>query len=154
MSLRTRLHVCAVFHVTSDYVLAPNVTALCRITPYLSLLQLITLLYCALIFCCNISLHYILFLGSHTLTAEYACQTIPGSPLVSDIYDANKVRIEGARGGEVNVPMVIDGRNWCSCLSVNLSVIYYLLLSIYFSLLLSICCCLLLLLLLLLNCHL
>lgn len=73
----------------------------------------------ALHFLQDLTLHYIFFLGSHSLVAEYAGQAIPGSPLVTDIYDANKVRIEGARGGEVNVPMVIDGRNWFAlCMSV------------------------------------
>lgn len=117
------------FHVVSRYALAWNFTALRCITPYLILLQYdyfallciyILLQYnIALHFLQDLTLHYIFFLGSHSLVAEYAGQAIPGSPLVTDIYDANKVRIEGARGGEVNVPMVIDGRNWFAlCMSV------------------------------------
>jgi hypothetical protein len=42
------------------------------------------------------------------LQAEYAGQIIPGSPLLMEVFDPNKIQIEGARLGEVNCPMVID----------------------------------------------
>jgi len=49
-----------------------------------------------------------MYIGTHLLKAEYAGQTIPGSPLVMEVFDPNKIQIEGARVGEVNSPMAVD----------------------------------------------
>lgn len=47
-------------------------------------------------------------IGTHMLYAEYAGQMVPGSPLPMEVFDPNKVQIEGQRIGQVGCPMVVD----------------------------------------------
>jgi len=49
-----------------------------------------------------------MYVGTHLMVADYAGQIIPGSPLQMDVFDPNKVLIEGARIGEVNQLMTVD----------------------------------------------
>lgn len=49
-----------------------------------------------------------IIMGTHSLVAEYAGQVIPGSPLIFEVFDPNKVLIEGSRVGEVGCNMVVD----------------------------------------------
>ena len=48
-------------------------------------------------------------LGPHNLDATYAGQKIPGSPIVTVMFDVKKVLIEGTRCSRVGEPVVLDG---------------------------------------------
>lgn len=49
-----------------------------------------------------------MFTGTHSLQAEYACQLVPGSPQTIEVSNPNKIHIEGARCGDVMMPMTLD----------------------------------------------
>jgi filamin len=42
----------------------------------------------------------------------YAGQAIMGSPFYVEIYDPNKIRVEGTRKGMVGQRMEFDSRSW------------------------------------------
>lgn len=48
------------------------------------------------------------FTGRHTVEILYAGQAIMGSPFYVEIYDPNKIRVEGTRRGMVGQKMEFD----------------------------------------------
>ena len=48
--------------------------------------------------------------GRHTVEILYAGQAIMGSPFYVEIYDPNKIRVEGTRKGMVSQRMEFDSR--------------------------------------------
>ena len=53
---------------------------------------------------------YLTFLGRHTVEILYAGQAVMGSPFFVEIYDPNKLRVEGHRVGVIGDSMGIDGK--------------------------------------------
>jgi len=49
-------------------------------------------------------------LGTHELSVEYGGQTIPGSPLVTEIFDPSKILLEGVKRCKVGELLVVDGK--------------------------------------------
>ena len=49
-------------------------------------------------------------LGRHTVEILHNGQAIMGSPFFVEIYDPNKIRIEGTRTGTVNERMEFDSK--------------------------------------------
>ena len=47
--------------------------------------------------------------GTHELSVEFGGQVVPGSPLVTEIFDASKILLEGTKRGKVGQPMIVDG---------------------------------------------
>jgi hypothetical protein len=48
--------------------------------------------------------------GLHYIEAQYAGQTILGSPLEADFFDPSKILIEGTKTGTVGEVLVLDGK--------------------------------------------
>lgn len=48
--------------------------------------------------------------GRHTVEILHNGDTIMGSPFYVEIYDPNKIRVEGSRSGEVGERMEFDGK--------------------------------------------
>jgi len=55
-----------------------------------------------------------LYLGRHTVEILHNGQAIMGSPFFVEIYDPNKIRIEGTKTGRVNERMEFDSMYICS----------------------------------------
>jgi len=55
-------------------------------------------------------------LGTHELSVEYGGELIPGSPVITEIFDPSKILLEGMKRGKVGAPMIIDGK----LLNINL----------------------------------
>jgi len=48
--------------------------------------------------------------GRHTVEILHNGEAIMGSPFYVEIYDPNKIRVEGSRTGEVGEQMEVDGK--------------------------------------------
>jgi len=75
------------------------------------------------VFVCDTFIAYLLtchLLGRHTVEILHNGQAIMGSPFFVEIYDPNKIRIEGTRMGTVNERMEFDSQ--CSCCLFNLNI--------------------------------
>ena len=48
--------------------------------------------------------------GRHKVEIMYAGQVIKGSPFFVEIYDPNKIHVEGAQSGTVGQPLSFEGR--------------------------------------------
>ena len=51
---------------------------------------------------------FVLASGRHTVEILYAGQAIMGSPFYVEIYDPNKIQVEGTRGGVVGQKVSFD----------------------------------------------
>ena len=52
-----------------------------------------------------------LFSGNHTVAILYAGQPITGSPFYVSIYDPNKIRVEGMKGGLVDEHITFESKS-------------------------------------------
>ena len=52
------------------------------------------------------------FSGRHTVEILYAGQAIMGSPFYVEIYDPNKIRVEGSRSGSVGQLMDFESKKY------------------------------------------
>jgi len=48
--------------------------------------------------------------GTHELSVEFGGQLIPGSPLLTEIFDPSKILLEGMKRNKVGQPVVVDGK--------------------------------------------
>ncbi len=51
-----------------------------------------------------------IFVGRHTVEILYAGQAIMGSPFYVEIYDPNKIRVEGIKNGFVGESIGFDSK--------------------------------------------
>jgi len=48
--------------------------------------------------------------GTHELSVEFGGQLIPGSPLITEIFDPSKIMLEGMKRSKVGEPVIVDGK--------------------------------------------
>jgi len=49
--------------------------------------------------------------GCHELSVEFGGQLIPGSPLITEIFDPSKILLEGVKHCKVGEPVIVDGKH-------------------------------------------
>lgn len=70
-------------------------------------------------------------IGRHTVEILHNGEAIMGSPFYVEIYDPNKIRVEGSRTGEVGGKMEFDGKivtcpAFFSCILISIIMLLFL----------------------------